>query len=85
MRCPKCGNENIKVQVVNEVHIKNAHHGCLWGCLSVGGGCLLNGWLLPYRQLYLKSVVIKNKKQSTSKNLFVYVKIADIAGVLNSK
>ncbi len=39
MICPKSESENVKIQVVNEVHMKKAHHGCLWwlfiGCLWI--------------------------------------------------
>lgn len=27
MKCKKCGSENVTVSVVNEVHLKNQHHG----------------------------------------------------------
>ena len=30
MVCPKCNSENVTVQVVNEVHMKNQHKGILW-------------------------------------------------------
>lgn len=38
MQCPKCGGQNVNVQVVNEVKLKKKHHGVLyWLCF---------GWLL---------------------------------------
>lgn len=30
MKCQKCGSENVNVQVINEVELKNKHHGALW-------------------------------------------------------
>lgn len=30
MNCPKCGSENVNVQVVNEVELKNKHHSVIW-------------------------------------------------------
>ncbi len=78
-------HENIKVQVVNEVHIKNAHHGCLWW-LFVGWWWVPVKWLaFTIPAIIFKICGHKKTKSSQQENLFVYVKIADIAGVLNSK
>ena len=30
MKCPKCGSENVTVQVVNETELKEKKHGFLW-------------------------------------------------------
>ena len=30
MVCPKCNSENVNVQVINEVNMKNKHHGIIW-------------------------------------------------------
>lgn len=30
MRCPKCGSENVTVQVVTETNLKIKHHGIFW-------------------------------------------------------
>ena len=30
MICPKCGSEQVNVQVVNEVRLKNKHNGPIW-------------------------------------------------------
>lgn len=38
MKCPKCKSENVTVQVVNEVEIKNKHHSIIWW--------ILGGWIL---------------------------------------
>lgn len=46
MVCPKCGSSNVSVQVVNEVQIKNKHHGFFWW-LFVGW------WWLPIKWLFL--------------------------------
>ena len=29
MQCPKCGSNNVNVQLINEQTLKNAHHGIL--------------------------------------------------------
>ena len=38
MNCPKCNSNNVNLNVVNEVTLKNKHHGILWW--------LLGGWIL---------------------------------------
>ena len=30
MVCPKCNSENVTTQIINEVHMKNQHHGIIW-------------------------------------------------------
>ena len=30
MNCPKCGAQNVTVTVVNDVKLKDKHHGFLW-------------------------------------------------------
>lgn len=42
MTCPKCGSNNVKVQVINEVYMKNVHHGCLWWLI-------IGWWWLPVK------------------------------------
>lgn len=32
MICPKCGSENVNVQVINTVKLKDKHHGLIWWC-----------------------------------------------------
>ena len=63
MRCPKCGSENVAVQVVNEVELKQKKHGCLyWMCIG--------WWLKPLLWLFLTFPMIiiaifKPKKYKT--------------------
>lgn len=46
MKCPKCGSENVNVQVINEVELKNKHHGFFWW--------ILWGWYwVPIKWLFL--------------------------------
>lgn len=33
MKCPKCGSENVNIQMVSESQLKNKHHGCLYWIL----------------------------------------------------
>lgn len=46
MVCPKCGSENVNVQVVNEIELKNKHHGVLWWLFV---GC----WWVPIKWIFL--------------------------------
>lgn len=45
MVCPKCHSEDVRTQVINEVSIKNAHHGILWW-LFVGFWWVPLKWLI---------------------------------------
>ena len=61
MNCPKCGSSKTEIQVFNEVHLKNHHHGCLWWlCI----GC----WWIPCKWLFftIPAIIFKifgHKKQ----------------------
>ena len=43
MFCPKCGSGFVTVQVVNDVRLKNVHHGVLWWLL-VGWWWVIIKW-----------------------------------------
>lgn len=30
MQCPRCGSNNVNVQMITETQLKDAHHSCLW-------------------------------------------------------
>ena len=45
MVCPKCGSENVKVQVVTEQKLVDQHHGILWW-LFIGWWWLFVKWLV---------------------------------------
>lgn len=46
MICPRCGSPNVQIQAVNEIKLKNKHHGCLWWCFV--------GWYwVPFKWLFL--------------------------------
>lgn len=44
MVCPKCGSDNISIQVVNESYLKNAHHGIIWW-LCIGWWWIFIKWM----------------------------------------
>ena len=45
MTCPKCGSNNVSIQVVNEAHLKNAHHGIIWW-LCIGWWWIFIKWMI---------------------------------------
>lgn len=46
MKCPKCGSENVSVQVTNEVKLKTKHRGILYW-LFIGW------WWIPIKWIFL--------------------------------
>lgn len=46
MVCPKCGSENVNVQMVTDTQLVNKKRGCLWW-LCIGW------WWLPFKWLFL--------------------------------
>lgn len=45
MKCPKCGSENVTINVVSEAELKNKHHGCFWW-ICIGW------WWVPVKWLF---------------------------------
>lgn len=65
MQCPKCGSENVNVNVVTDVKSVKQHHGVLWW-LCVGW------WWVPFKWLFLTlpALIVKlfgGKKKVVSK------------------
>ncbi len=59
--CPRCHSTNVNVQVINNVQLKDKHHGCAWW-LFVGWWWLPIKWLVfTLPALIVK--LIKPKKQ----------------------
>lgn len=46
MKCPKCGSENVQVQVITEQQLLEKHHGLFWW-LCIGW------WWVPTKWLFL--------------------------------
>lgn len=44
MTCPKCNSENVNTQVINEVSLKNKHHGVIWW-LFIGWWWVFIKWI----------------------------------------
>lgn len=54
MKCPKCGSENVTVQVVTETHLVTKHRGMLWW-IFIGWWWLFIKWFF----LTLPALIVK--------------------------
>ena len=79
MQCPNCGSENVNVQVVNVVQIKDnkPSYGCLWW-LFIGWWWIPIKWLIIGIPLLL--IRIFGKKKQTVVNRGVAVKVCQNCG-----
>ena len=67
MVCPKCNSENVNVQIVNESHLKTAHHSIIWWLL-VGWWWVFIKWLIfTLPALIFKIFGIGKKKKIVNK------------------
>ena len=46
MICPKCGSNNVNIQVINEVKLVTKHHGIIWWIF-------VSWWWIPIKWLVL--------------------------------
>ena len=63
MKCPKCGSENVSVQVVTETELKEKKHGVIWW-LCVGWWWIPIKWLV-FTLPALLIALFKPKKYKT--------------------
>ena len=66
MKCPKCGSENVNVQMVTETKLKTKHHGVIWW-ICIGW------WWIPVKWLFftIPALIVKifaPKKQKLKVN-----------------
>ena len=62
MKCPECGSENVNVQVINEVEIKNKHHGAIWW-ICIGWWWVFIKWIFfTIPALIIKLLAPKRQK-----------------------
>lgn len=72
MRCPKCGSENVNVQVVSETELKTKHRGVLYW-IFVGW------WWLPIKWLVftIPAIILKlfrpNRYKTKTKHISKFV------------
>lgn len=63
MTCPKCNSTNVNVNVVNEVKLKNQHHGIIWW-ICVGWWWLPIKWLCLTLPALLAKIFIPKKQKA---------------------
>lgn len=63
MNCPKCGSENVSVQVVTETELKEKKHGVIWW-VCVGWWWIPIKWLV-FTLPALIIAIFKPKKYKT--------------------
>lgn len=62
MVCPKCGSENVNVQVIQETQLVDKHHGVIWW-IFIGWWWLFFKWIfLTVPALIVKIFVPKKQK-----------------------
>lgn len=62
MNCPKCGSENVNVQVVNEQKLVTKHHEIIWW-LCIGWWWILFKWLFLTVPALLAAIFIGKRKK----------------------
>ncbi len=63
MICPKCGSNNVTIQVVNEAKLKTKHNGIIWW-LCIGWWWLPIKWIFfTVPALFIKVFSLGHKKQ----------------------
>lgn len=63
MTCPKCNSTNVNVNVINEVKLKNQHHGIIWW-ICVGWWWLPIKWLCLTLPALLAKIFIPKKQKA---------------------
>lgn len=72
MVCPKCKSENLSIQVVNEIKLKNKHHGIFWWLL-VGWWWFFVKWLFLTIPAFLAMLFIPRKQRAVNKKVKMHV------------
>lgn len=84
MVCPNCNSNNVTIQVVNEVQLKNKHHGIIWWLL-------IGWWWIPIKwicffvpALFIKLFGIGHKKQKAINKTVKKAVCQDCGNVFNA-
>lgn len=72
MTCPKCGNENVSIQVVNEATLKTKHHSFLWW-LFIGWWWKMLMWLFLTIPMLIIKIFSRKKQKVVNKQSTVAV------------
>lgn len=68
MKCPKCGSENVNIQITNKITLKDAHHGFLWWT-CVGWWWVPCKWLFFTLPALLVKIFVPNKQKAVNKTV----------------
>lgn len=63
MTCPKCNSTNVNVNVINEVKLKNQHHGIIWW-ICVGWWWIPIKWICLTLPALLAKIFIPKKQKA---------------------
>ena len=63
MTCPKCNSSNVNVNVINEVKLKNQHHGVIWW-ICVGWWWIPIKWICLTLPALLAKIFIPKKQKA---------------------
>ena len=67
MVCPKCGSNNVNVQMVTETQLKNKHHGIFWW-LVIGWWWVLVKWFVFAVPALIVKIFAPKRKKLVSKH-----------------
>ena len=63
MKCRKCGGTNVTVQMVNEVELKDKHHGIIWW-ICVGWYWVPLKWIFLTIPALLAKIFVPKKQKA---------------------
>ena len=66
MTCPRCGSNNVSVQMVSDVQLKQKHHSLIWWLLIGWWYVVLKWCIFPLFALIVK--IFAPKKQEIRQN-----------------
>ena len=72
MNCPKCKSENVSASVINEVTMKNKHHGILWWVFW-GWYWVPLKWLVFTVPALIGKIFGSKKQKAVNKRKTIYV------------
>lgn len=67
MTCPKCGSNNVSVQMMSDVKLKDKHHGIIWWML-VGWWWILIKWIFFTVPALIIAIFGHKKQKVVTKN-----------------
>lgn len=62
MKCPKCKSENVSIQIVNESHLVNKHHGIIWW-LCIGWWWIFVKWIILTIPALIFAIFVGKRKK----------------------